>query len=89
VDHDAWLHIAEGGRQALMIILMVLVYLWCAWLTYGIVFAYAEHTHLALSLREHIGFACAMALFGPIGLVLSWCLSGCAEHGCYFFPRKE
>lgn len=62
----------------------------CAWIacgvgTAGITFAYFQDSYPTIAKqtrRQDLAFSCFLGgLFGPIGLVISFFLSGFAEHG--------
>lgn len=70
-------------------IVLIALGLWlgCSVLAYAITFAYfdREYPESADKLRsEHAVFGLYVGMYGPIGLVMAFALSGCAKHGLKF-----
>lgn len=68
---------------------MTIALIIAAWLACGIggagfCFAYFQGRYPTLAARdrrEDLGNACLVAMFGPLGLVIAFCLSGFGEYG--------
>jgi hypothetical protein len=68
----------------LWILILALFWIACGVLAYGIAFADFHYGCLPSSRRKHQRFACAFALLGPFAVVVSFLLSGFAQHGLRF-----
>ena len=69
----------------------VVGWLFCSWVTCGITIA--EFQGMAPNIakdnyRRTVGFAILFSTGGPISLVLSYLISGFAQHGFYFKYRE-
>jgi hypothetical protein len=77
-----------------LFILVGLLWLLCAALTYGMEFADFEATCIHNTSRLNAGFILGLTIvtlpFAPIITFVSFCLTGFAEHGLrYRFDRSE
>lgn len=68
-------------------IILIILYLICVVLTYGITFSYF-YNEFSLISEEYYSYSKSMgvlfALSGPIGLIFSFVFSGFAKHGLKF-----
>lgn len=67
--------------------IIIVGYIISAILTYGIIFGHFQGKFPTLAekdKRTDMGFACWVALWGPIGLIIGFLLSGFAQHGLKF-----
>lgn len=69
------------------VFLVLLAYIVCAVLTYGITLAYFQYEFKLLAVEQYkndVSFALIMSLFGPIGLTGAFLFSDFAKHGLKF-----
>ena len=76
----------------MLTLLLVVFWFACGFISYGISFAYwsnykvfpGQASQTPEELRDTQGFCALGVLFGPLGLVVVFCLSGFAQHGMRF-----
>ena len=57
------------------------------WISYGILFAHIQKKYPELAIedkRQTMGFSILFSFFGPIALLVTFFMSGFAEHGLKF-----
>ena len=70
-----------------MVYALVAGYIVCSVLAYGLTFADVQAAWPRIAVekyREDMGFAMMIGLTGPIGLVISFLMSGLGQHGLKF-----
>jgi hypothetical protein len=75
-----------------MLVLIILGWLICGILTYGISLAYFQRTFPTIAqemVREDMGISCIFGLFGPLGLVILFFFSGFAQCGIMFRNQRR
>ena len=67
--------------------IIITIWVICGILAYGISFAHWQREYPTLaesSYREDMGFSILWIPLGPLGLIITYFLSGFAEHGLKF-----
>ena len=64
-----------------LIIIIIIGWLICSVLTYGITLAHLDGESPGLDYVGDKGFAAVFSLLGPIGLLMSFLMSGFAHYG--------
>ena len=70
-----------------VILLVLIIWLICGILTYGITFAYMQEEYplvAEIGYEADRNFAILLGICGPIGLLVSFFRSGFAKHGLKF-----
>ena len=70
-----------------MIGAIIIIWVICGILAYGITFGYFQRKFPLLAKRSYMedaGFATIIGIFGVVGLLLSVCLSGFCRYGLKF-----
>ncbi len=64
-----------------MIALVVLGWIACGVLAYGLALADWCGNYRWMPVRSHVGISAAMGILGPVGLVIALLMSNFAQHG--------